>query len=201
MWSGLRRLKIVQCVLARPHDIDPSCKAGLCDFTTGTCGFAIGCHSCACPSRCTRCCQNWGVPWPPLGQPSGKISPTTVDHVIAGLDGRINAVVDGGACEMGVESTIISLLDDPVILRPGNITIEDIQTVLGTDIKTLTDADTITAPGQLTSHYAPNASVRLNATEFGPMKNHWVLENKGRRKPIAHCRLARSNGKPIFNAT
>ena len=56
---------------------------------------------------------------------------------------------------MGVESTIISLLDDPVILRPGNITIEDIQTVLGTDIKTLTDVDTITAPGQLTSHYAP----------------------------------------------
>jgi L-threonylcarbamoyladenylate synthase len=87
--------------------------------------------------------------------------------VIAGLDGRIDAVVDGGACEMGVESTIISLLDDPIILRPGNITIEEIQTVLGTGIKTLTDVDTITAPGQLTSHYAPNASVRLNATEFG----------------------------------
>jgi L-threonylcarbamoyladenylate synthase len=103
----------------------------------------------------------------PSANPSGKISPTTMDHVIAGLDGRIDAVVDGGACEMGVESTIISLLDDPIILRPGNITIEEIQTVLGTGIKTLTDVDTITAPGQLTSHYAPNASVRLNATEFG----------------------------------
>jgi len=56
---------------------------------------------------------------------------------------------------------------DPVILRPGNITIEEVRAVLGTDIKTLTDADTITSPGQLTSHYAPNASVRLNATEFG----------------------------------
>ena len=103
----------------------------------------------------------------PSANPSGKISPTTVDHVIAGLDGRIDAVVDGGACEMGVESTIISLLDDPVILRPGNITIEEIQTILGTDIKTLTDVEFITAPGQLSSHYAPNASVRINATEFG----------------------------------
>ena len=59
-----------------------------------------------------------GVLGRPSANPSGKISPTTVDHVIAGLDGRIDAVVDGGACEMGVESTIISLLDDPVILRP-----------------------------------------------------------------------------------
>ncbi len=102
----------------------------------------------------------------PSANPSGRISPTTLDHVLAGLDGRIDAVIDGGSCEMGVESTIISLLDDPVILRPGNITIEQIHTVLGTGIKTLTDADVITAPGQLTSHYAPNASVRLNATKF-----------------------------------
>lgn len=102
----------------------------------------------------------------PSANPSGRISPTTLDHVLAGLDGRIDAVIDGGPCEMGVESTIISLLGDPVILRPGNITIEQIQAVLGTGIKTLTDSDVITAPGQLTSHYAPNASVRLNATKF-----------------------------------
>jgi len=102
----------------------------------------------------------------PSANPSGRISPTTLDHVIAGLDGRIDAVVDGGPCEMGIESTIISLLDDPIILRPGNITIEQIQSVLGTGIKTLTDPDVITAPGQLTSHYAPNASVRLNSKEF-----------------------------------
>jgi len=102
----------------------------------------------------------------PSANPSGRISPTTLDHVLAGLDGRIDAVIDGGPCEMGVESTIISLLDEPVILRPGNIIIEQIQAVLGTGIKTLTDADVITAPGQLTSHYAPNASVRLNATTF-----------------------------------
>ena len=102
----------------------------------------------------------------PSANPSGRISPTTLDHVLSGLDGRIDAVIDGGSCEMGVESTIISLLNDPVILRPGNITIEQIHAVLGTGIKTLTDADVITAPGQLTSHYAPNASVRLNATKF-----------------------------------
>jgi len=102
----------------------------------------------------------------PSANKSGKISPTTMTHVIAGLDGQIDAVVDGGPCEMGVESTIISLLSDPVILRPGNITIDQIQAVLGRNVKTLTNHAAITAPGQLTSHYAPNASVRLNATEF-----------------------------------
>jgi len=102
----------------------------------------------------------------PSANKSGKISPTTMPHVIAGLDGQIDAVLDGGPCEMGVESTIISLLNDPVILRPGNITIEQIQAVLGRNVKTLTNHTAITAPGQLTSHYAPNASVRLNATEF-----------------------------------
>ena len=64
---------------------------------------------------------------------------------------------------MGIESTIISLLDDPVILRPGNITTNEVQSILGHGITMLNDTGTITAPGQLTSHYAPNASLRLNA--------------------------------------
>ena len=102
----------------------------------------------------------------PSANPSGRISPTTKDHVIAGLDGRIDAVIDGGPCEMGIESTIISLLDDPVILRPGNITTNEVQSILGHDITMLNDTGTITAPGQLTSHYAPNASLRLNANTF-----------------------------------
>ena len=102
----------------------------------------------------------------PSANPSGRISPTTKDHVIAGLDGRIDAVIDGGPCEMGIESTIISLLDDPVILRPGNITTNEVQSILGHDITMLNDTGTITALGQLTSHYAPNASLRLNANTF-----------------------------------
>lgn len=107
----------------------------------------------------------------PSANLSGRISPTTKDHVIADLDGRIDGLIDGGPCTMGVESTIISLIDHPIILRPGHITAEDVATVLGTDVAIEANPKSITAPGQLTSHYAPNAHLRLNAQQFTPDEN------------------------------
>ncbi|MBY6083554.1 L-threonylcarbamoyladenylate synthase [Ruegeria arenilitoris] len=101
----------------------------------------------------------------PSANPSGRISPTTAAHVRAGLDGRIAAVLDDGPCSVGLESTIVGLVGTPALLRPGGVALEQIETVLGTRLAHHKPGDLLTAPGQLLSHYAPDAPVRLNATE------------------------------------
>ncbi|MDG1352271.1 MAG: L-threonylcarbamoyladenylate synthase [Sulfitobacter sp.] len=101
----------------------------------------------------------------PSANLSGRISPTTADHVLAGLDGRIAAVLDDGACAVGVESTIIGFDNmQAVLLRAGGVAAEEIEAVLGTSLA-LPEAGSITAPGQMSSHYAPSGAVRLNATK------------------------------------
>ena len=114
----------------------------------------------------------------PSANPSGRISPTTAAHVLAGLDGRIAAVVDDGPCAVGLESTIIGLQGKPTLLREGGIASEDIEAVLGSPLARAETDNGISAPGQLASHYAPRARLRLNATKrqpgevllgFGPM--------------------------------
>ncbi|MGH1353889.1 MAG: L-threonylcarbamoyladenylate synthase [Thalassovita sp.] len=102
----------------------------------------------------------------PSANPSGKISPTTAQHVIDGLSGRIEAVLDGGPCPVGVESTIVGLSGEPMLLRPGGVAAEDIEAVLGAPLAHRDQADPLTAPGQMLSHYAPGARVRLNATQI-----------------------------------
>jgi L-threonylcarbamoyladenylate synthase len=101
----------------------------------------------------------------PSANRSGRISPTTADHVLATLEGRIDAVLDGGPTRVGVESTIVACLDGPPrLLRPGGLPREAIQAVTG---ETLLAADgteaVLRAPGLLASHYAPRARVRLDA--------------------------------------
>lgn len=98
----------------------------------------------------------------PSANPSGKISPTTADHVLEGLSGKIAAVLDGGPCGVGVESTIIGFENGPVLLRSGGLPVEAIEAALNTKVSQNSD-NTITAPGQLKSHYAPSAKLRLNA--------------------------------------
>ncbi|EEW60809.1 L-threonylcarbamoyladenylate synthase [Tritonibacter mobilis] len=105
----------------------------------------------------------------PSANPSGRISPTTAAHVRAGLGGKIAAILDDGPCGVGVESTILGLAGDaPVLLRPGGLAAEDIEAALGCPLAERNAADPLTAPGQLQSHYAPNASVRLAARDFAP---------------------------------
>lgn len=103
----------------------------------------------------------------PSANPSGKISPTTANHVLAGLEGKIAAILDGGPCLVGVESTIVGLTGAPVLLRAGGLAQGRIEEVLGTPL-VAPEGGQVTAPGQLTSHYAPGASVRLDATDWQP---------------------------------
>lgn len=102
----------------------------------------------------------------PSANPSGKISPTTAEHVIAGLDGRIAGVIDGGACSVGLESTIIGLTGRPALLREGGLPREKIEAVLGAPLAA--HGGGISAPGQMLSHYAPGAAMRLNAHSWKP---------------------------------
>ncbi len=101
----------------------------------------------------------------PSANPSGKVSPTRAEHVLAGLSGRIAAVVDGGACAVGLESTILGLTGAPELLRPGGIPSEAIEACLGQPLSAASDGAKPTAPGQLRSHYAPRATLRLNVME------------------------------------
>lgn len=98
----------------------------------------------------------------PSANPSGKVSPTRAEHVIAGLSGRIEAVLDGGPCAVGVESTILGLDPSPSLLRPGGIPSEALEDALGQPLAQGGSAEKPNAPGQLASHYAPSAALRLN---------------------------------------
>lgn len=101
----------------------------------------------------------------PSANPSGRISPTRAEHVLEGLSGRIAAVLDGGPCAVGLESTILLPDPEPTLLRPGGLPVEALEAALGGPLATGGDAGKPTSPGQLASHYAPDAALRLNATE------------------------------------
>ena len=107
----------------------------------------------------------------PSANRSGSVSPTTADHVMDGLGGRIAAVIDGGPCAIGVESTVLDLCGSaPFLLRPGGVTAEEIEAVVGPIGRAITPAEaevtrTLRSPGLLVSHYAPALPVRLNAVE------------------------------------
>ena len=112
--------------------------------------------------------QHFGGPVAaPSANPSGQISPTTAQHVLTGLDGRIAAVVDDGPCAVGLESTIVGLASTPALLRPGGVATQQIEAALGAPLTCPVDGE-ISAPGQLRSHYAPAARVRLNAESAQP---------------------------------
>lgn len=103
----------------------------------------------------------------PSANPSGRISPTRAAHVMAGLSGRIAAVIDGGACAVGVESTILGLFAQTELLRPGGVSVEEIEALTGPLILG-GQGPRPNAPGQLASHYAPDAPVRLDAADARP---------------------------------
>jgi len=101
----------------------------------------------------------------PSANQSGHVSPTTAQHVLADLEGRIDLIVDGGATSVGVESTIVSCFDAPTLLRPGGVPRDALERVLGRALACpVSGADEAPlAPGMLASHYAPQAPLRLNA--------------------------------------
>jgi len=103
----------------------------------------------------------------PSANPSNYISPTTAQHVRDSLGDKVSCVIDGGACAVGIESTVLSLLQDPpVILRPGAITKERLEQVLGCPVVLQSDAQHSSlspalSPGMLAKHYAPRTKVAL----------------------------------------
>ena len=104
----------------------------------------------------------------PSANRSGAISPTRADHVLKGLGGAVPMILDGGSCSAGLESTIVAVRDDGwQILRPGPVTSEDIENVIGYAPLAATNGF-IEAPGQMASHYAPSKPVRLNVIASEP---------------------------------
>ncbi len=104
----------------------------------------------------------------PSGNTSGRPSPTTAQHMMEDMNGKIDAIVDGGPCSVGVESTIIDLTcEPPRLLRPGGITLEQLRSVLGTvDVdpavtRLLGAGEKPKAPGMKYRHYAPKAPVTV----------------------------------------
>jgi L-threonylcarbamoyladenylate synthase len=150
----------------------------------------------------------------PSANPSGRVSPTRAEHVIAGLDGRIDAVIDGGACAVGVESTIVSLLGPAAVLRPGGVPDEAVADCVGPlSAPAPGDPHAPRAPGQLASHYAPEAPLRLEAVTadagevwigFGPFGRDPALNLSPSGDPVEAAarlfhilRLADAAGRPV----
>ncbi len=106
----------------------------------------------------------------PSANRSGHVSPTTADHVLADLDGRIDWILDAGPSRHGLESTIVACLSaGPTLLRPGPVPREAIEEALGRPLAGPPAAPAAAnAPGQLASHYAPHARLRLEAVAVAP---------------------------------
>ena len=124
----------------------------------------------------------------PSANRSGRVSPTTAAHVAADLGTAVDLILDGGACDVGIESSIVAVEEDSVtLLRPGGVASEAIERVTGRPLAPAA-AGEVSAPGMLKSHYAPTAPVRLEATEkrpgevligFGPVAGDLSLSPTG----------------------
>lgn len=121
-----------------------------------------------------------GVPLAaPSANTSGKPSPTLASHVMEDMDGKIEAVLDGGPCSVGVESTVITLAcDPPRLLRPGGVTLEELRGVLGevemdqAVLNPLADGVKASSPGMKYKHYSPKANVILVEGSFEQYQNY-----------------------------
>lgn len=132
----------------------------------------------------------------PSANRSGKPSPTTAQHVLDDLDGRIPLILDGGPCKYGVESTVLSLVGEPTILRPGAITREMLAALIGevrvseSILKPMKNGEVAASPGMKYQHYAPNAEVVVvigtpeqTARRIGSLYRE--AENEGKSVEIA----------------
>jgi L-threonylcarbamoyladenylate synthase len=106
----------------------------------------------------------------PSANVSGRVSPTTAQHVAAELGDKVAVILDGGPCAIGLESTVLDTTGAaPVLLRAGGVTAEEIEALTGRPLAVAGSDDTAPAsPGMLTSHYAPARPLRMNAAEARP---------------------------------
>jgi L-threonylcarbamoyladenylate synthase len=138
----------------------------------------------------------------PLAAPSanlsGRPSSTRVEHVLQDFEGRISAVLDGGDCGVGLESTVISLLDPkhPVLLRPGAVTQTHLEEILGRHVGLPARNAPIASPGMKYRHYAPKASVKL-FTCLNELDSHCRTQSC-KRMLLTACALPELNGIADF---
>lgn len=99
----------------------------------------------------------------PSANPFGYVSPTTAEHVRSQLGEKVDLILDGGPCEVGLESTILSLVNEkPVLLRPGGLPLEEIESVIGPIETSPVGEARPSSPGRLPKHYAPRTPVLLD---------------------------------------
>ncbi len=121
----------------------------------------------------------------PSANISGKPSPTNANDVFEDMNGKIPLVIDGGECDAGIESTVVSVLGDkPIILRPGVVTKEQMEAVLNQEVlvanevtKGVSDNSKVLSPGMKYKHYSPNAKVIILQGSFEKFKDY-VSKNK-----------------------
>lgn len=138
----------------------------------------------------------------PSANSSGSPSPTTAQHVLHDLDGKINAVVDGGECDVGIESTVITLATNPPrLLRPGGITVEQLEGVLGhvevdpAVISELEDGVAPASPGMKYKHYSPKAEVYI--VEGSLESFRFLIDSDRREGDMALCFSGEEADLPI----
>ena len=155
-------------------------EAGLSELVTAGLD-TVGLRVPAAALACALLAEVGGPVAAPSANPSGRVSPTTAGHVLDGLSGRIAAVLDGGPCPVGLESTIVGVAPEPVLLRPGGLPSEMLAAALGRPLARRVEGGAVSAPGQLASHYAPSKPLRLDAGApragelwlgFGPGQAH-----------------------------
>jgi L-threonylcarbamoyladenylate synthase len=158
-------------------------EAGLSDLVTAGLD-TVGLRVPDAPLARTLLAEVGGPVAAPSANPSGRVSPTTAEHVVEGLSGRIAAVLDGGPCPVGIESTIVGGAPEPLLLRPGGLPAEALEAALGRPLPRPVEGAAVSAPGQLASHYAPSKPLRLDADApragelwlgFGPVEAHHGL--------------------------
>lgn len=133
----------------------------------------------------------------PSANLSGRPSPTQASHVLEDLEGSIAAVLDGGECPLGVESTVISLLEDEiVILRPGSIGKEELEKVLERAISFASEKTPLRSPGMKYRHYAPSSPLQLVETqgEITSALDRW----EGKKMVLASDPIPSSSGYDSF---
>lgn len=137
------------------------------------------------PTALELIAQSTGAVAAPSANPFGYLSPTTAEHVETGLGDRIDMVIDGGTCAVGVESTVLDLTKDiPLILRPGGMPIETLRSVLGkVDVLNRTTL-TPSAPGQLPMHYSPRKPLYI-VDSLDQIPGYVQEDSKGRLKRTA----------------
>lgn len=180
-WPGPLTL-VVPCIAECPvHEL---ARAGL-----ATVALRVPAHSVA-----QKLLFEFGAPVvAPSANASGRVSPTTAQHVADDLGGKLALILDDGPTAIGLESTVIACLPgEPArLLRPGGIAREDIERVLGEKLAEATEA--VQAPGMLAQHYAPNAYVRLNADDVA---RHEAFLGFGATEPLGGRGIAHLNLSP-----